>query len=92
MLVAFLRQSRLFRSLVLTTGIFSFLLWVYTSLRVIVDGIDPPEPFLPGFRSLSFLAVGVLSFGVAFLSMFVYLWLWGRFGERAPIPRGPAGP
>jgi hypothetical protein len=78
MAIPFFRSSRFFRALVLTTGVFSFLLWLYTTLRVLVNGINPPDPFVPGLR-ISFLSVGVLSFGVCFLSTFLYLWLWGRF-------------
>ncbi len=83
------RGSRFFRALVLTVGVFSFLLWLYTTLRVIVNGVNPPEPFVPGVRSPSFLAVGVLSFGVCFLSTFVYLWLWGRFRGMPMAPPSP---
>lgn len=91
MAVPSLRSSRFFRALVLTVAAFSFLLWLHTTLRVIVNGVDPPEPFVPGLRSVSFLAVGVLSFGVSFLSTFVYLWLWGRFRGMPAVPRSPPG-
>jgi hypothetical protein len=89
MAVPLLRTSRFFRALVLTTGVFSFLLWLYTTLRVLVNGINPPEPFFPGVRSVSFLTVGVLSFGVSFMSMLVYLWLWGRFRGMPLAPPSP---
>ena len=88
MAVPFFRSSPFFRALVLTTGVFSFLLWLYTSMRVIVNGIDPPEPFLPGVRGLSFLAVGVFSFAMSFLCTLVYTWLWGRFARAAMVPPG----
>lgn len=94
MVVPFFRQSRLFQSLVLTTGVFSFLLWFYIVVRVVVNHVDPPTPFVNSVPSLSFSALGAFAFGLSFLSTFVYLWLWGRFGRNPMIPpssseRGP---
>ena len=84
MIAPVLRRSRLFRSLVLTTCVFSFLAWLYVATRIIVNGIDPPDPFLNSVPGVSFSAVGIFAFGVGFISMFLYLWLWGRFGRPAP--------
>ena len=87
MVVPFLQRSRFLRALVLTTGVFSFLLWLYIVLRIVVNNIDPPEPFLPGMRSPSFLTVGAFAFGLSFLSLLAYLWLWGKFDRASGIPR-----
>ncbi|HLE54158.1 MAG TPA: hypothetical protein VI999_02800 [Thermoplasmata archaeon] len=89
MAVPFLQSSRLFRSLVLTTWVFSFLLWLYIVARILVDDVDVHTPFLDSVPSVSFSALGVFSFGVSFLSMFVYLWLWGSFDRSPMILRSP---
>jgi hypothetical protein len=79
----FSRPSQLFRSLVLTTWFFSLLLWLYVVARIVVDDVDAHEPFVDNVRSVSFQAVGAFAFVLSFLSMFLYLWLWGRFGRRS---------
>lgn len=89
MVVPFLRNSRFLRALVLTTALFSFAAWIYVVLRVVVNNIDPPRPFLNGVPSVSFLAVGAFAFGLSALSTFVYLWLWGRFGGPSMPPPPP---
>lgn len=89
MAIPFLRNSRFLRALVLTTAVFGFLAWLYIVARVVVNHVDPPEPFLNSFPSVSFSAVGAFSFGLSALSMFVYLWLWGGFGRRPTIPGSP---
>ncbi len=78
MLVPSLRGSRILWAATLTTWAASLLAWVYITLRIVVNGIDPPEPFLPGVRGLSFLGAGAIAFSLFCGSMFLYLWLWGR--------------
>src|SRR5213594_4329594 len=88
MVVHLLRSSRFFRSLVLTTWVFSVLLWLYIVARIIVNQVDVHMPFVDSVPSLSFSAMGAFAFGLSFLSMFIYLWLWGRFDRRSPPPWG----
>ncbi len=85
MVVPFLQRSRFLRAAVMTTWAASFLAWVYITLRILVNGINPPDPFLPGVRGFSFLAAGAFAFGLFCLSMFLYVWLWSRF-PGIPIP------
>lgn len=89
MVVPFLRKSQLLRSLVLTVFVFSFLLWLYIVLRVVINHVDPPSSFLNSFPSVSVSAVGAFAFGLSALCMFVYLWLWGWFRRDTPIQGTP---
>ncbi|TLZ56996.1 MAG: hypothetical protein E6K17_03445 [Methanobacteriota archaeon] len=84
MVVPLLRSSRFFRSLVLTTWFFSVLLWLYVIARIIVNQVDVHMPFVDSVPSVSFSAMGAIAFGLSFTSMFIYLWLWGRFDRRSP--------
>ncbi len=89
MVVPALRTSQFLRALVLTTAVFSFLAWLYIILRVLVNHVDPPTPFLSSVPSVSVSAVGAFTFGLSALSTFVYLWLWGPFGGPPRIPPSP---
>ncbi|HYM41033.1 MAG TPA: hypothetical protein VEY12_12970 [Thermoplasmata archaeon] len=82
-----LRSRRSLRALVLATVVGSLLAWLYIAARIVVNGIDPPDPFLPGVPSLSFIRAGALSFGLFCLSLFLYLWLWGRFDGTPALPQ-----
>jgi hypothetical protein len=86
MAVPFLRRSSFLRSLVVTTFFFSFLAWVYVVLRVVVNKVDPPSPFVPGIRFPTFFDVGAFAFGLSFLSLLVYLWLWSPFARAVGAP------
>jgi hypothetical protein len=79
--IEFFRNSRLVRSVVLTTGVFSFLLWLYIVARIVVNGVDVNKPFVTRVPGISFAALGAISFGVSFVAMLLYVWLWGRFGR-----------
>jgi hypothetical protein len=76
-----IRNNRFLRSAVLTTLIFSFLIWLYIVVRIIVNNVDAHTPFVDSVPSVSFSALGAFAFGVSFVSTFLYLWLWGRFGR-----------
>ena len=86
MVVPFLRRSPFFRSLVLTTGVFSFLLWLYIVMRIVFNHVNVMTPFVNRVPSISFWVLGAISFAVSFLSMFLYLWLWGRSGRATLVP------
>lgn len=87
MLIPFVRQSRFFRALVLTTSLFSFLLWLYIVLRIVFNHVDMGADFIYGIR-ISFWVLGAIAFVVSFFSTFLYLWLWGRFdrGSQGVTP------
>lgn len=92
MVVPYLRRSPFFHALVVTTGIFSFLLWLYIVFRVIVNGVDVHWPFVDSVPGISVSAMGAFAFGLSFLSMLGYLWLWGRFGRRSESAPSPGPP
>ena len=89
MAVPLLQGSRFLRALILTAWVSSFLLWLYIVLRVVVNGVDVHYPFLDSVRSISISAMGVFSFFVFFVSMFLYLWLWGPFRGMPSFPQAP---
>lgn len=89
MAVPWLRTSRFLRALVLTAWASSFLVWLYIVLRVVVNGVDPPSAFFNSIPHVSFSMVGTFAFFVFFASMFLYLWLWGRFRSMPTFPPGP---
>ncbi len=88
MMPQILRGSRFLRALVLTTCVGSWLVWLYVVARVVINNVDVHTPFLDSVPSVSFSALGVYSFGFFILSLFVYLWLWGRFDGRPVLPPG----
>ncbi len=90
MALAFVRGSRILRAFVLTTWIASLMAWAYITLRIIVNQINPPLPLLPDVPWLSFLLAGLVSFVLFCGSMFLYLWIWGRFRDMpGSVPRPP---
>lgn len=94
MAVPFLRGSRFLRALVLTAWVASFLVWFYIVLRVVFNRVNVHWPFVDSVPAISISAVGAFSFGVFVVSMFLYLWLWGRFDRSGGVawnsePRGP---
>src|SRR6058998_2415218 len=92
MAVPLLRSSRFFRSLVLTTWVFSVLLWLYIVARIIVNQVDVHMPFVDSVPSLSFSAMGAFAFGLSFLSMFIYLWPWLENTGPSDAQREPGMP
>jgi hypothetical protein len=75
-----------FRSFVLTTGIFSLLLWLYIVVRIVVSGVDVHWPFVDSVPAISISAMGAFAFGLSFLCTFVYLALWGNL-DRKTTPK-----
>jgi len=67
------------RSFVLTTALFSILAWLYVVLRIVINGVDMSTPFIDAFPILNIWQTGAVAFVLAFLSVLVYLSLWGNF-------------
>jgi uncharacterized BrkB/YihY/UPF0761 family membrane protein len=72
-------SSRFFRASVLTVGTFSFLAWLYTVARIVINGVDVHWPFIDRFPSLSITVFAVITFLLSAGCMLTYLTLWGRF-------------
>jgi len=54
--------------------------------RILLNGVDVNKPFVAAVPSISFFELGAFTFAVSFVSMFLYLWLWGG------LARGPIAP
>jgi sterol desaturase/sphingolipid hydroxylase (fatty acid hydroxylase superfamily) len=74
------------RSLVLTAGIFSMLVWLYVVARAIINGANLNTPFIDSIPSILIWQVGVIAFILAFFCTFVYLALWYDFDHRCKKP------
>lgn len=74
------------RSLVLSTWVYSTLFWLYILVRIIVNGVDVHWPFVDSIQFISISAIGAFAFGLSFLSMFLYLALWGKSGWNNKTP------
>ena len=72
---------RIPRALLLTTWLYSLLLWLYIVVRITVDRVDLLDPFIDAVPSLSFLRLGLISFVLSFICLFIYLAIWGVPGE-----------
>ena len=73
------------RALVLTTGVFSFLLWLYIILRIVFNHVNVMSAFIDRIP-ISFWVLGAFSFVVSFLCMLVYVWFWGRSVRTTLVP------
>jgi len=60
------------RALILTFWIYSTLLWIYCVSRIIVNNIDPWDPFIKGLL-ITFLEVGIATFLMSAAGCFLYL-------------------
>ncbi len=91
MVLPYLRKSRFLRALVLTAWVGSLLVWLYVVARVVVNVVDVHWPFVDSVPSISVSAMGAFSFGLFCVSMFAYLWLWGRFDRGGSVARSADG-
>jgi hypothetical protein len=74
--------NRFFRSFVLTTAVFSMLLWLYVVTRAVVNGANLNTPFIDAFPAISIWETGAFAFTLAFITTFIYIALWGDFDRR----------
>ncbi len=84
MVISWVRGSRFLRALVLTTGVFSLLLWLYIVLRVVFNSANRFAPFIYSISWIRIWVLGAILFDLCFPCTFVYVWLWGRF-DRLPV-------
>ncbi len=61
------------------------LLWLYIVIRIAVNGVDVHWPFVDSIQSISISDVGAFAFGLSFLSMFLYLAVWGNFDGKLKL-------
>ncbi len=61
------------RALYFTLWFYSFLVWVYVSLRIIVSRVSVTSLFIDAVPVITFLDLGVLSFLVSAFFMYLFL-------------------
>jgi hypothetical protein len=64
---------KVIKAILLTTWLYSLLLWFYIVLRIIVGRVDPNNLFINSVPYLTFAILGMISFSLSFISLFVYL-------------------
>jgi hypothetical protein len=77
-----IRDSRFLRAIVLTTWLYSFLLWLYIAARIVTYDYIVFDPFVYAIPWLSFGALGAFSFLLSAAAMFTYFYVWGFSRER----------
>jgi hypothetical protein len=74
---------RFVRATLLTTSVFSFLLWVYLVLRIVVNHASFDSTFIDAFLPwFTFYRLGVISFVVSAGSLLLYLTIFWKGGAR----------
>lgn len=72
---------KIYKALVLTTWFYSLLLWLYIVLRITINRVNIFDRFIYSIPYLTFFSLGVISFIVSFVSLFVYVAIWGIPGD-----------
>lgn len=70
-------SSRFLRALVLSIWAYSFLFWAYVCFRLTIGQVIPFDPFIEGVPFFSFYITGIITFVISFLSMVIYMSVWG---------------
>lgn len=70
------------KALLLTTWLYSLLLWIYIVMRIIISGVIMTHLFISSIPYLTFAILGMISFTLSFVSLFAYLVLSDETGER----------
>ena len=71
------------KAFLLTTWLYSLLLWFYIVLRIIVSRVNMTHLFIDSVPYLTFANLGMISFILSFVSLFAYLVLRHDTRERA---------
>ena len=65
------------RAVVLSTWLYSLLLWLYIVARIIISRVSVYSRFLDPVPFFTFITLGIISFAVSFICLIVYLAIWG---------------
>jgi hypothetical protein len=65
------------RALMLSTWLYSLLLWVYIVARITINRVNPTSRFIPSVPFFTFINLGIISFVLSFICLIVYLSIWG---------------
>jgi hypothetical protein len=72
---------RIYKALLITTWLYSLLLWFYIVVRITVNRVPLLDRFIDAVPFLTFFSVGMISFALSFICLFIYLAIWGLPGE-----------
>jgi hypothetical protein len=72
---------RVIKAFLLTTWLYSLLLWLYIVARITTKGDLLFDRFIESIPYLTFYTLGMISFALSFISLFIYLAVWGIPGE-----------
>lgn len=75
--------TRVLRSLVLTTGIYSLIMCLYIVARVTIDQVDASTPFIYTVPYITIKDLALGSFLASVICIVLYLSLWGRLRTNA---------
>jgi hypothetical protein len=64
------------KALLLTTWLYSLLLWFYIVVRITIDKVELNSRFINFVPYLTFFTLGMISFSLSFISLFTYLTLY----------------
>ena len=73
-----MNAMKLLKALLLTTWLYSLLLWFYIVLRITINRVGLYNLFINSVPYLTFFTLGIISFSLSFLSLFAYLTLFGE--------------
>jgi hypothetical protein len=66
------------KAFTISVWFYSLLLWFYVTLRVVFDRVSLTNRFIDYIPFFTFLNTGILSFVISFVSLLVYLMVWGK--------------
>jgi hypothetical protein len=73
--------SRFLKAVVLSTWLYSLLLWAYICIRIVFttsEVVYPSNQFIDNVPGLTFLNLGISSFLLSFICLIIYLTFWGK--------------
>lgn len=72
---------RFTKAFLLTTWLYSLLLWFYIVMRITINRVHLFNPFIEGIPYLTFFSLGMISFALSFFCLLEYLATWSLPGE-----------
>jgi hypothetical protein len=70
-----------FKALLITTWLYSLLLWFYIVVRITINRVNLNSLFIDSVPYLTFYTLGMISFSLSFISLLAYLVLYDVPGE-----------
>ena len=70
------------KALILSVWLYSLLLWFYIVLRIVFNNVPMFNRFIGSLPFLTFYSLGVISFALSFVSLTIYLTVWGTGAHK----------